>query len=328
MLTTSLQEIYATYALEKEPYWLAGYNEWREIKSAFNVIRPNKEKFSLTEVLEKKGLRIALLCFRGVDGFNKEKQDYPLWCFRQIRHLIGNEKYLEVLDRAVTQNWNYDTAKCLRESMGNNVFSFGASLKIKPFAIFYSQLKHHRFFDHQWYEAHGKWWEVCGVEKQVLALLDDCIQDALGEYLSLEERQLVETRYKLRFNAKKLSAFETKTKYQERYGSRDDFRKVNIHNETLQVRGNLSFLIELAGDSSKSSPFLAQSRISNVGIDSEYWQLRLGLCISILYSTMPMSKYSFTAFAHAVELTQKISGYNPNLIEAQTQKLRSIFALS
>ena len=73
---------------------------WEKLLKYLGKTKPDDEPLSLLTVLESNGLDDALWCFRAVNGYDKEKRLFTVWCARQVQHLMTDQRSLDALDVA------------------------------------------------------------------------------------------------------------------------------------------------------------------------------------------------------------------------------------
>ena len=73
---------------------------WERLLRSLGKTKADDEPLSLLTVLDSNGLDDTLWCFRAVDGFDKEKRLFAVWCARQVQHLLTDPRSLVALDVA------------------------------------------------------------------------------------------------------------------------------------------------------------------------------------------------------------------------------------
>ena len=73
---------------------------WERLLRSLGKTKADDEPLSLLTVLDSNGLDDTLWCFRAVDGFDKEKRLFAVWCARQVQHLMTDSRSLAALDVA------------------------------------------------------------------------------------------------------------------------------------------------------------------------------------------------------------------------------------
>lgn len=71
---------------------------WTKLLAHLGKTKPDSEPLALSTVLESNGLSDTLWCLRAVDGFEREKRLFAVWCARQVQHLITDPRSLAALD--------------------------------------------------------------------------------------------------------------------------------------------------------------------------------------------------------------------------------------
>ena len=62
--------------------------------------KTDDDPVSILQILDSNGLDDALWCLRAVDGYDKEKRLYAVWCARQVQHLMTDARSIKALDVA------------------------------------------------------------------------------------------------------------------------------------------------------------------------------------------------------------------------------------
>lgn len=281
MPKTSLHQVYKFLSVKR-----GGWKEWSEIKEAFGVTLPNKREISLTDVLETKGLRIALICFSGIVGFSAKKREYIFWCLKQVKHIIQNEACLAYIVHLENAPLNPD-----------------ASFEAKTFELF-RRLE---------LDAEGEY-----LSDEEIELTKELHQLQLDSHYVNEDGIRV-TQKQLKIIKKKLEEFELRTSFTKRYSQRSTFREFRITAILLRSREYKDFLGELATGARENFTLSENLNDPRVSKDSEYWKIRRALC-----ERLNISRYS--DFYKIVDLTQQLANFDQNLIALQKQKLREIFS--
>jgi hypothetical protein len=73
---------------------------WEKLLRTLGKTKADDEPLSLITVLDSNGLDDALWCLRAVDGHDKEKRLYAVWCARQVQYLMKDKRSLDALDVA------------------------------------------------------------------------------------------------------------------------------------------------------------------------------------------------------------------------------------
>ena len=79
-----------------DPY----YDGWRKLLTALGKTAADDEALPLRRIFETSGLELTLYALCTVDGFDREKRLYAVWCARQVKHLMTDQKSLEALEVA------------------------------------------------------------------------------------------------------------------------------------------------------------------------------------------------------------------------------------
>ncbi len=70
---------------------------WKKLLKYLGKTATDDKDLSLLTILESNGLNDALWCLRAVEGFEREKRLYAIWCASQVRHLMTDERSLSAL---------------------------------------------------------------------------------------------------------------------------------------------------------------------------------------------------------------------------------------
>lgn len=73
---------------------------WKKLLIALGKHQADDEPLALITILDLNGLDDALWCLRAVDGHEKEKLLYAVWCARQVQYLMDDKRSLDALDIA------------------------------------------------------------------------------------------------------------------------------------------------------------------------------------------------------------------------------------
>jgi hypothetical protein len=73
---------------------------WKKLLAHLGKTQADDEPLALLTILDSNGLDDALWCLRAVDGNEKEKRLYAVWCARQVQHMMTDPRSLDALDVA------------------------------------------------------------------------------------------------------------------------------------------------------------------------------------------------------------------------------------
>ena len=73
---------------------------WRKLLAHLNKTEADDEPLSLLMILDSNGLDDALWALRAVEGYDREKRLYAVWCARQVKHLLIDQRSLNALEVA------------------------------------------------------------------------------------------------------------------------------------------------------------------------------------------------------------------------------------
>ena len=73
---------------------------WAKLLRHLGKTGADDEPLSLATILDSNGLDDALWCLRAVDGCDREKRLYAVWCARRVQHLMTDPRSIEALDVA------------------------------------------------------------------------------------------------------------------------------------------------------------------------------------------------------------------------------------
>jgi len=71
---------------------------WTRLLTFLGKTRVDDEALPLSVILESNGLNDTLWCLRAVDGFEREKRLFAVWCARQVQRPITDPRSLAALD--------------------------------------------------------------------------------------------------------------------------------------------------------------------------------------------------------------------------------------
>jgi len=75
-------------------------NGWAKLLKHLGKTCADDDDLDLLTILESNGLDDALWCLRAVDGFEREKRLYAVWCARQVEHLSPDPRVKACNDMA------------------------------------------------------------------------------------------------------------------------------------------------------------------------------------------------------------------------------------
>ncbi len=73
---------------------------WSKLLAHLGKTGPDDEPLSLVTILDSNGLGDALWALRTVEGFDREKRLFAVWCARQVEHLLTDQRSRDALDVA------------------------------------------------------------------------------------------------------------------------------------------------------------------------------------------------------------------------------------
>src|SRR5574343_735474 len=73
---------------------------WKTLLRFLGKTGGDDEKLALLTILESNGVEDAVWCFRAVEGYDREKRLFAVWCARQVQHLMTDPRSIEALDVA------------------------------------------------------------------------------------------------------------------------------------------------------------------------------------------------------------------------------------
>ena len=73
---------------------------WTKLLTALGKTKADDEALSLITILDSNGLDDALWCLRALEGRDKEIRLFAVWCARQVRHLMTDQRSINALDVA------------------------------------------------------------------------------------------------------------------------------------------------------------------------------------------------------------------------------------
>jgi len=73
---------------------------WKKLLKGLGKRTSDDDPVSIADVLNCSGLSDALWCLRAVDGYEKEKRLYAVWCAKQIQHLNDSEHCFHSMNTA------------------------------------------------------------------------------------------------------------------------------------------------------------------------------------------------------------------------------------
>ena len=100
---------------------------WEKLLKHLGKTRADDEPLSLLTILDSNGLDDVLWCLRAVDGYDKEKRLYAVWCARQVQHLMTDQKSIKALDVAERHAHGQATDEDLRLAWNESKFAATAA---------------------------------------------------------------------------------------------------------------------------------------------------------------------------------------------------------
>ena len=91
MITTTLNAIRAEHPCE---------DGWKRLLIDLGKTKADDEPLPLVTILDSNGIDDALWCLRAVEGYDKEKRVFAVWCVRQVQHLLTDPRSIAALDVA------------------------------------------------------------------------------------------------------------------------------------------------------------------------------------------------------------------------------------
>ena len=73
---------------------------WEKLLVHLGKTRADDDPLPILTVLESNGIDDALWALRAVEGMAREIRLYAVWCARQVRHLMADQRSLDALDVA------------------------------------------------------------------------------------------------------------------------------------------------------------------------------------------------------------------------------------
>ena len=73
---------------------------WAKLLAHLGKTAPDDEPLSLVTILDSNGLDGALWALRAVEGHDREKRLYAVWCVRQVERLLTDQRSRDALDVA------------------------------------------------------------------------------------------------------------------------------------------------------------------------------------------------------------------------------------
>ena len=91
---------------------------WKKLLSSLGKTKADDEPLQIMYILESNGLDDALWCLRAVDGLDREKRLFAVWCARQVQHLMHDQRSIDALDVAEKYANGEATEDELRDARG------------------------------------------------------------------------------------------------------------------------------------------------------------------------------------------------------------------
>ena len=71
---------------------------WSKLLAHLGKTGPDDEPLSLITILDSNGLNDALWALRAVEGHDREKRLFAVWCVRQVEHLLTDQRSRDALE--------------------------------------------------------------------------------------------------------------------------------------------------------------------------------------------------------------------------------------
>lgn len=65
---------------------------WENLLRSLGKTGADDAELSIAQIIESNGIDDALWCFCAVDGYEKEKRLFAVWCSRRVEHLNADER--------------------------------------------------------------------------------------------------------------------------------------------------------------------------------------------------------------------------------------------
>ena len=73
---------------------------WKKLLAYLGKTKADDEQLSLLTILDSNGIDDALWALRAVEGHDREKLLYAVWCVRHVEHLLTDQRSLDALEVA------------------------------------------------------------------------------------------------------------------------------------------------------------------------------------------------------------------------------------
>jgi hypothetical protein len=73
---------------------------WTKLLTYLGKTKADDDQLDLLTILESNGLSDALWCLRAVQGYDKEKRLFAVFCAKQVQHLMTDERSYEAIEVA------------------------------------------------------------------------------------------------------------------------------------------------------------------------------------------------------------------------------------
>ena len=100
---------------------------WEKLLKTLGKTKQDDEPLSLITILNSNGLNDAIWCLRVLEGHDKEKRLFAVWCARQVQHLMRDERSIRAIDVAEAYANGLATKKELDSAYSAAVTAYGAS---------------------------------------------------------------------------------------------------------------------------------------------------------------------------------------------------------
>ena len=108
---------------------------WETLLKSLNKTKSDDEDLCLLTILESNGLKDTLWCLKAVEGFEREKRLFAVWCASQVKYLMKDQRSLDALKVAEDFAEGGATEKELKDAYDN---AFRASRHADAEAAYYA----------------------------------------------------------------------------------------------------------------------------------------------------------------------------------------------
>lgn len=84
--------------IKEHTRYLGHKQELEKLLRSLGKTETDDESLSIEYIIETNGVKYAIWCLRAVDGYEREIKLFAIWCDREVKHLLKDERSVIELD--------------------------------------------------------------------------------------------------------------------------------------------------------------------------------------------------------------------------------------